>query len=431
MHEVFKRRQLAERIVLKAATQELGEVISLGITRKNFIGEFHADFFDYIISLDKIGVDISKPEKHIAYMENPTPKFKAILDIYGTDTEKHNLFRMVEVLIQWSDFDTMKDRAQTFVHRLDTWDFKEPAKVMYDLADKITEVGDANIDDIFLPNYIDEVRDELFKSTKRARTIETGICYLDRKLSGGFKTGKLYTVAARTGCGKTAFATNIALTAAKQGYNCLYVTLEMTRNEITYRLLSTESAVPIEKFDNSAFTQEEHKKVSTSLEEIKSMPISVYSKSKGDWAKVENHIRTIKRKRGLHFVVVDYIQQYSCPSRGFRASDKRHELDYMTGRFKQLALELDFAAIMLAQLNREIDKDSAERPPRLSDIKESSSIEQDSDVVLMLFCTNQKRVDSGDDEEKIIGVKIAKNRSGNVGVEELKTKLSINKFYPL
>jgi replicative DNA helicase len=100
----------------------------------------------------------------------------------------------------------------------------------------------------------------------------------------------------------------------------------------------------------------------------------------------------------------------------------------MTGRFKQMALELDFAAIMLAQLNRDMEKDG-ERSPRLSDIKESSSIEQDSDVVLMLYCKNQARVDAGEDPEKNIAVKTAKNRSGNVGIEDLHTKLSINKFY--
>jgi replicative DNA helicase len=196
-------------------------------------------------------------------------------------------------------------------------------------------------------------------------------------------------------------------------------------------MASTLSEVKVDRFDSSDLIEDEKTSILSAKEQLDTMPINIYSTSKGDWSKVESYIRSIKRKRGLSFVVVDYIQQYSCPSRGFRSSDKRQEIDYMTGRFKQLALELDFAAIMLAQLNRDMDKDTTDRTPMLSDIKESSSIEQDSDVVLMLFCTNQKRVDTGDDEEKIIGVKIAKNRSGNVGIEDLNTKLSINKFYPL
>lgn len=429
MHEVFKKRQLAEQIVLKAATRELHTVMDLGITRDHFIGEFHGDFYDYIISLDKLGTNISTPEKHITLMDSPTPKFKAILDVYATDETRYNLFRIVEMVKRWSNFDEQKTRAQTFLHRLDNWDFKESDKVLQELADRITEVGDVtSIDSIYGPNYVRESFAKLLSGKNKTRNISSGICCVDNKMSGGFKTTKLYTVAARTGCGKTAFATNITLSAAKQGYHCLYITLEMTKDEINWRFLSTLSEVPIEKFDSGNFSQDELARLSPAVDTLESLPINTYGESRGDWSKVESYIRSIKRKRGLSFVVVDYIQQYSCPSRGFRASDKRQEIDYMTGRFKQLALELDFAAIMLAQLNRDIEKDG-EREPRLSDIKESSSIEQDSDVVIFLYCTNQAAVDNGEDEEKLISSKIGKNRSGNVGIKHLNTKLSINKFY--
>lgn len=430
MHEVFKRRQLAEQIVLRAATQEISTVLDLGINKKHFIGEWHADIFDYLVSLDKNGYDISSPQKTILMMENPSPKYQTILDIYKIETKKYNLLHMIDVLKQWSQFDLFKERAAKFIHRVDTWDFKDDSKELFELAHKITDSEELmSLDSISTASFGDEWLANHCDGLNKTKTIQSGIFYLDRKLSGGFKTTKLYTVAARTGCGKTAFATNILLNAAKQGFKALYVTLEMNKMEITDRLSSCISEVPIEKYANSNFTATEKNLVISSGKFLKELPISIFCKSKGDFAEVEKYIRMLNRKRGLNFVVIDYIQQYNCKSLGFKMSDKRQELDFMTGRLKQLALELDFCAIMLAQLNRDIDKDST-REPRLSDIKESSSIEQDSDAVLFLYCTNQEQLDSGMGEEREISLKIGKNRSGNTGISHLHTKLSINKFYP-
>jgi replicative DNA helicase len=428
-HIIFKRRILAEKIVLKAATKELEEVLAMGVTKDLFLDQFHKDFLDNIITRDKCKENISTPAAHIRLLENPTGRSKDILDIYNMDISKYIVSRMVEVLKEWSELDSRVNKATQFIHRVQNWDFKEKTSVLFEMFDNISELQNIDVlKEDFTPNCWEETRDIIKNGGNNSRIIRTGICYLDKKLGGGFKTRRLYTVAARTGCGKTAFATNITLTAAQQGYHCLYVTLEMTKQEIHCRMLSTLSEVPIEKFDNSSFTAEESELVDTALLKLKDLPITIDWRSRGDWSHIEKMIRAIKKERGLSFVVVDYIQQYSCPSRGFKAADKRQEIDYMTGRFKQMALELDFAAIMLAQLNRDMEKDG-ERSPRLSDIKESSSIEQDSDVVLMLYCKNQARVDAGEDPEKNIAVKTAKNRSGNVGIEDLHTKLSINKFY--
>lgn len=430
MHTVFNKRQLTEKIILRYMTKNLEDVLSSGVISRHFRDETHREFFNNLISRDGLKEDIAIMPPHIASLEFPSPKFKSIIDIYTMDISKHNVHRAMEVLKEWHDLDRIKTKAADVIHRIDHWDLKEKTSSIKELALNIAieAAEDEELEKNFVPNYYQDWLTKLALAKDGKRVISSGICYLDKKLSGGFKTTKLYTVAARTGCGKTAFATNIMLTAAKQGYHGLYVTIEMDKDEILHRFSSTLSGVPIEKYDNGNFTSEEEGKVYESAQEFSSLPITIDWQSRGNWIHVEKVIRSMKRKRGLSFVVVDYIQQYSCPSRGFKPSEKRQEIDYMTGRFKQLALELDFAAIMLAQLNRDAEKDG-EREPRLSDIKESSSVEQDSDAVLMLFCTNQPRVESGDDAEKIIGIKIAKNRSGNVGKTEMNTKLSINKFY--
>ena len=429
-HAVFNKRQLTEKIILRYMTKHLEDVLASGVVSRHFIDENHREFFNNLIARDSLKENIAIMPPHIAVMEFPSPKFKTIIDIYTLDISKNNTQRAIEVLKEWYELDQIKSKAANVIHRIDHWDLKEKTSKIKELALNIAieAAEDEELENNFVPNYHQEWLNKLALAKNGKRVISSGISYLDKKLSGGFKTTKLYTVAARTGCGKTAFATNITLTAARQGYHCLYVTIEMDKDEILSRFSSTLSGVPIEKYDNADFTSEEEGKVCESSKEFSSLPITIDWQSRGNWIHVEKVIRSIKRKRGLSFVVVDYIQQYSCTSRGFKPSEKRQEIDYMTGRFKQLALELDFAAIMVAQLNRDIEKDG-EREPRLSDIKESSSVEQDSDSVLMLFCTNQPRVETGEDAEKIIGLKIAKNRSGNIGITQLNTKLSINKFY--
>jgi replicative DNA helicase len=124
-------------------------------------------------------------------------------------------------------------------------------------------------------------------------------------------------------------------------------------------------------------------------------------------------------------VVVDYVQQFKVKLADKKFVSKREEIEHITGAAKLLALELGVAIIIIAQLNRDIEK--RQTAPVMSDLKESGSIEQDSDVVMILWSPNEVQI--GNAIKKSIEVRVVKNRSGPIYHRPLDADLSVNKFY--
>lgn len=425
----LKRRLEFERNILVYCTKDIEYVIAQEIEPDHFTDPDHKVIFDYFMANHGSRTDISKAPIHLKYLPHSetTVGQKKLLSIYADGyNSKIPLRESIAKLKSWKRLSLFKERSLNLVHRVDNWDFSEPEKTVTDIADSITS-PDRKVPIVdYLPDYVDSYVESRF-SPGNIKLLSTNIADLNRRLGGGLRSGKLYTLAARTGCGKTALATNIMMSAAHQGYHCLYVTIEMLRDEITDRIFSTETGISMARFQDFNFTEQDREKIETARSYFKGIPIIIDSESRGLWSNVEKKIRYEKKKRGLSLVVIDYIQQFSADIDS-KGSNKRMEIDHMTGRLKQLSMELDFSALMLAQLNREVERDG-DRPPRLSDLKESSSIEQDSDAVMLLFCTNTANVENGTDDERDISCKIAKNRSGSLGLVSLRSKLSCNKFY--
>lgn len=247
------------------------------------------------------------------------------------------------------------------------------------------------------------------------RAIKTGIDILDAHLGGGLKPGRLVTVAARPGCGKTALATNITLKAAEDGFRPHYITIEISAREIIERLFCTVGRINTTSMSRRDFKSDELDRLAASAETIQRLPISVNSTTDGMWEKAEISINVACRYKQANLVVIDYIQQFHLSGKKMTA---REEISHITSRCKNLAMKHKVPFLIVAQLNRDIEK-RAVKEPLLSDLKESGSIEQDSDTVIMLY-------DKGDGD---IYARIAKNRSGTNGDIRLNADLSINKFY--
>jgi replicative DNA helicase len=242
--------------------------------------------------------------------------------------------------------------------------------------------------------------------------ITTNVGRLDSMLgNGGIASGEVLTLTAPTSCGKSALALNIALNSAKrQKKGVAIFSLEMPKKQITKRLLQTLSGINYKTIDE---TQEGRKRAEGFIkhnEELAELPIyTIHTvKSADDLA---GQARSLVKKMGVKLVVIDYLQLI--PFNSSRMS-KAEGIASISHRIKQMALELDVAVILLAQVNRE----GAKREGGLSlyDLKDSGDIENDADVVLLMYpargdTESSKGIDSRGAYTELV-YKIAKNREG-------------------
>lgn len=221
-----------------------------------------------------------------------------------------------------------------------------------------------------------------------AATHETGLIDLDRQINGGLGDAQLMIIGGRPGTGKSVLAAQIAAAFAMRGEPSLIVSLEMQKAEIAGRLAKT-----------------------IDRQRLRRLPIQIIDAA-GNLNRIASLIRLAARRDGLRLVVLDYLQLVES---GDRSSNRERQVAEVSRTLKRLAMELSIPIIAACQLNRSSEHDG--RKPRLSDLRESGSIEQDADIVGMLHR-------SGDDSELII----AKNRNGAPGIVPLAFKPAVFRF---
>lgn len=241
--------------------------------------------------------------------------------------------------------------------------------------------------------------------------IPTGIAALDRFLYGWTK-GAMYTLAARSGVGKTTIAVNFATTAAMYGKPTVFYTIEMSASEIVEKVYSLLGKIEFGNIQRGSMSDTELDTFTRVLKEHAKLPLFVRSLRYAAVETIISDIRAYKRREKVELVVIDYIQLI----RTMEKHRSRHEeISSITGRIKELARELQIPIILLAQLNR---KATEEHEPDKTHLKDSGSIEQDSDVVLLLFKdVNEKH-----------WLKVDKNRKGREGKFSVNAALQFNYF---
>jgi replicative DNA helicase len=232
----------------------------------------------------------------------------------------------------------------------------------------------------------------------------SGLADLD-KITGGLHGGAVYVIAARPSMGKTALACSIAHSIAKDAKHVYFATLEMPRREIATRMIAIDGGVNIGNVKN--WTSEDYDRLHVGAARVNELPITIDHEEGLTIPKLRSRARRMKRKTGLDCIVVDYLQLMK-----MKAASREHEIAGLSGGIKSLAKELDIPIILLAQLNRDCDSRTDKRP-LLSDLRESGAIEQDADVVVMLYRDEVYNKDS-----QYVGTAellIRKNRHGATG----------------
>ena len=159
-----------------------------------------------------------------------------------------------------------------------------------------------------------------------------------------------------------------------------------------------------------------------SVDRMKDFLVSVDSKTGGSWERAAMTIRNQASYNGVNVVFLDYVQQFRTQN---KKASMRENISEITSQCKTLAMELNICIVMIAQLNRDIDKRN-DKTPLNSDLKESGSIEQDSDVVIMLSFNSDEKSEMN---ETGLWAYVTKNRQGNVAKHLLKHDFAINKFF--
>lgn len=252
--------------------------------------------------------------------------------------------------------------------------------------------------------------EEMAANKGRLRGLSTGLIDLDHLL-GGLHATDLIVLGARPAMGKTSLAVNIAAGAARAGVHTAIFSLEMSREQLMFRVVSNEAQVPLSRLLEGRASEVEYQRIGMSLAAIAEWPLSVEDGAQTSISDIRAKARRMQSRQGLGLIVVDYLQLMTDPSR--RASDNRGlELGTISRGLKQIAKEFRVPVLALSQLNRATETRSGHRP-QLSDLRESGSIEQDADVVLLLW--REEEYESTPQNHGLAEVVIAKNRQGPTG----------------
>lgn len=248
--------------------------------------------------------------------------------------------------------------------------------------------------------------------------IKSGYKTLDRML-GGFLKEDLIILAARPSMGKTAMALNLLLNMAFKGQaKTAFFNLEMGTKQVMDRVIAFHTKIPLEKIKNASLTENQWCEVSNAASKLSGSSIKIYDKI-FTLNGIGAECRKLKIKEGLDIVIIDYLQLIES---GERTENRTQDISKITRRLKLMAKALDINIVVLSQLSRAPETRGDHRP-MLSDLRESGSIEQDSDVVMFLYRDEYYHKDS--ESKGIMECIVAKNRNGEVGTIRLRWKPEI------
>jgi replicative DNA helicase len=258
--------------------------------------------------------------------------------------------------------------------------------------------------------------DKLHKGDGALRGVPTGFYQLDNYLAG-LQKSDLVILAARPSLGKTALAMNIARNVAKQKIPVGIFSLEMSKEQLVDRLLAGEAGVDLWGLRTGHLSMEgennDLSRIQMAMGTLAEMPIYVDDAASATILQMRTMARRLKLEHGLGLIIVDYLQLME--GRG-SADNRVQQVSEISRSLKGLARELDVPVLALSQLSRAVESRGG-GIPRLSDLRESGSIEQDADVVLFIYREDKDRPDS--ERKNIAEIHIAKHRNGPTGKVEL------------
>ncbi len=256
--------------------------------------------------------------------------------------------------------------------------------------------------------------DRLHKTKGELRGVPTGFKDLDKKLSG-LQNSDLIILAARPSMGKTSLALDIARNAAiRHNVPTAIFSLEMSTQQLVDRMLSAESKVDAWRLRTGALNlEEEFGRITAALDPLSKAPLYIDDQAANNILKIRSVVRRLKHEKKLGLVIIDYLQLMT-PVHTKGGDNMVQQITEISHSLKQLAKEFDIPVIALSQLSRAVEQRGGK--PRLSDLRDSGSIEQDADVVMFI---HRDQNDEGGGKKQNAEILIEKHRNGPTGKIDL------------
>ncbi len=289
----------------------------------------------------------------------------------------------------------------------------EAESAIFAVADDRLKAGFVPMRDLVHENF--PKIEQLFEQKRLVTGVPSGFVDMD-EMTRGFQRGDLIIIAARPSMGKTSLVLNIAQHVAMQpGMLVGFFSLEMSKESLFLRLLTSEAQIDSHRLMSGALGQKDYGRISHAIESLSAMQLYVDDTANVSVLEMRAKARRLQAEHGLALLVVDYIQLMN--GRG-RFENRTLELASISRSLKGLAKELNIPVIVLSQLSRAPEA-RADHRPQLSDLRESGALEQDADVVALIFREDAYNRDPHHENAGIAELILAKQRNGPTGTVKL------------
>jgi replicative DNA helicase len=252
--------------------------------------------------------------------------------------------------------------------------------------------------------------------------LQTGIRDFDQ-VTGGLRGGQLTIIAGRPAMGKSALMLNMADNMARRGVPVVYFSLEMPANELAARVVLGRAETNTEIIRNGFLTASIKHRIMDAATQFASEPLYVDDRGGLTLLDIRGRARLAVRRWGVKCIFVDYLQLVSHSG----AQSRENEVGFVSRGLKAMSMELGVPVVAAAQVNRQAENRSDNRP-KLSDLRESGSIEQDSDIVCLIHRPAYYAVQDEEPEVQDAELIVAKHRAGRTGTLNLTWRPSLTRF---
>ncbi len=386
------------------------------ITEDDFYRDIHKDIFEAIVKL----YNTSQPVDLVTLSEVLSQKAKleyvggigylAQLTDAGVITSNASYY--AKIIMEKSVLRRLIKASTEIIEK--SYDESETSELLslaekniFDISQKRSREGFTPISDV-LHTAVEQI-EKASKTQGSLTGVTTGFRDLDRKTSG-FQRSDLILVAARPSMGKTAFSINVCQNAAtKAGASVAIFSLEMSKDQLVQRMLSSEALIPLQNLRTGNLTDDEWPKLIRAMAPLTKSKIFIDDTPAITVTEMRAKCRRLKMEHGLDLIMIDYLQLMG----GGKAESRQQEISMISRSLKALAREMDAPVVALSQLSRAPEQ-RADHRPILSDLRESGAIEQDADIVMFLYRDEYYFPDK-EDNRGIGDVIIAKQRNGETG----------------
>lgn len=384
----------------------------------DFAAPEHSKIFTAILTLAKAGQPVDILTVGVQLKTQFGLDTLPYLAVLARDTASvANIIAYAGVIRSYSQ----RRRLLDIAHQLATWatELPDASQTLANLKTELDRIesGQSLGGPRALADIMPSVLDELDARSTRSHTLlgqSTGLSDVDTLLDG-LCPGRLYTIAGRPGSGKSVFGLQVARQVVSQGKRALLVTLEMPAQEVVHRLFAAEMPLELGKINAARLSESEWGRLAACAISLSPVSLWIDDSSQMNIADLLSRARRLHRIAPLDLVVVDYIGLLDA-ERGGGITNRVQEMGVITRALKALAKDLNLPVVALAQLNRTLEG-RADKRPILSDLRESGSVEQDSDVVACIYRDELHHEDSPD--KGCAEFIVRKNRSGKTGTVPL------------